>query len=148
MKTISLEMRPDDAEPILRENAELAARYGAFCDYITSERVANRPNSTPIAEARKDWLTRFLRAKRIVESFGVDYEMTTEGETLTVYAPTKVLKSRLVTIAGLTFRHVEKSEPDLNPKNWSPEYRRDVHAEACRQAAKRVVRKWRESLAQ
>lgn len=138
-KTITLELRMEDAEPILREAAYEAAKYGAWCDYITP-RTYNPPvRVTP--EARAGWATRFLRAKRIVESFGVEYEPTSESETLTVHIPDKVLKSHLVKIAGMTFRHVDESVSD--PKRAMPEHRREVHSQACHAAADRVVRAWK-----
>lgn len=145
MKNITLTIRADDAEPILLKAAEDAAKYGAWCDHITI-RTYNAPRwrGMKLADAKKEWMAKFLQAKRIVESFGIEYEQTSEPETLTIYIPTKVLKSHIVEIAGLRMRHVDKSVPD--PKNAVPEYRSDVHAEACRQAAKRAVRKWKETL--
>jgi len=147
MDTITLALRAEDAEPILRLHAELAARYGAFCDHITRKTV-ERPNAyTPIEEARAEWLAKFLQAKRVVESFGLEYEPTSEAETLTVYVPDKVLKSRIVKgVAGMSFRLIDKSVPD--PKNARPKWRGGVHQEACRHAAERVVRRWRAALAQ
>jgi hypothetical protein len=71
-----------------------------------------------LAEEKKEWLARFLAAKRIVEAFGVEYEPTSEAETMTVHFPMK-----------------------------SQKYRHGIHAEACRQAAKRVVRTWRATAA-
>lgn len=146
MKTVTLDLRIEDAEPILRTYAEIAAKYGALCDHITPRTVERPSHSIPLADCKKDWNDKFLRAKRIVESFGIEYEMTSEAETLTTYIPDKVLKSHLVKIAGMTFRHIDKSKPD--PKNARPQYRSGVHAEACRQAADRAVRKWRLSLQQ
>lgn len=145
-KTITLDIRTEDAEPILRQYAELAARYGALVDHMTKRTVGRPSSSLPLDECKAEWQEKFLRAKRIVESFGVDYEMTTAEETLTTYIPDKVLKSHLVKVAGVTFRHVDKSIPD--PKNAMPQYRSGVHAEACKAAADRVVRRWRAALAE
>lgn len=144
-KTITLELRTEDAEPLLREAAERAAKYGAFLDNFT-KRTYMVPRSGPIEDAREVWKAKFLKAKRMVEAFGVEYEPTSEGETLTIYIPDKVLKSHLVKIAGVTLRHIDKSEPDF--KNPLPCYRGGTHEEACRQAADRVVRRWRAMIEQ
>ena len=82
----------------------------------------------------------------MVEAFGVEYEPTSQDETLTV-----------------DYRYVGgttkvKNFPGIGPVGWStgskpdydhpyPSYRGEVHSEACRQAADRVVRRWRETLA-
>lgn len=142
MKTITLELRPEDAEPILRENAMLAAKYGAWLDFITRKTVESpKPSGTPFDQWRKNIQSRFWRAKRIVESFGVEYEPTSEGETLTVWMGTKILKSHIVEpIKGFPMRFIDKSEDD--PSDLRPQYREEVHTEACRQAANRAIRKW------
>jgi hypothetical protein len=137
---ITLELRAADAEPILREAAEHAAMYGAWCDHFT-RRTVNAPFGSDNFDDRKRlWQERFLRAKRIVAAFGIEYEQTSEEETLTVYVPDKVLKSHIVKAGGIAFRHIDKSVPD--PKNAQPAYRKEVHREACRAAADRVVRRW------
>src|ERR1035437_9101297 len=82
---VTLTLLADDAEPFLLQAAEEAAKFGAWCDYITAK-TYNAPNwgNMELADRKKEWREKFLRAKRIVESFGVDYEQTTEAETLTV----------------------------------------------------------------
>lgn len=89
---VSLTLLADDAAPILYNAAEMAARYGALCDYITI-RTYDSPgrNGPSLADSKKEWLAKFLSAKRIVESFGVEYEPTSEGETMTVHIPDPVL---------------------------------------------------------
>lgn len=79
-----------------------------------------------------------------MEAFGVEYEQVSEAETLTVYIPERVLKSHVVNMGDLAMQMVDKSEPDY--KNPHPAYRGDVHREACRQAADRVVRAWKATL--
>lgn len=147
-KTVTLTLRADDAEPILREAAKDAAKFGAWCDYITKRTVnspARNENSSNLVDIKRAWQTKFLTAKRVVESFGVEYEPTSEQETLGVYIPIKVLKSHAVNLGGLArLRHIDESEPD--PANARPEYQPMIHSEACKQAAERVVRKWRETL--
>lgn len=148
-KTITLELRPEDAEPMLRQAADDAAKFGGWCDHIT-RRTVDMPWASAMLgrddfdKNKQEWQSRFLQAKRIVEAFGVEYEATSEQETLTTYIPDKVLKSHLVKVAGMTWRHIDKSMPD--PKNARPRYAKAVHAEACKQAADRVVRRWREIL--
>jgi hypothetical protein len=147
--TITLELRLEDAEPILRKAAYDAALYGGRWLHIT-RRCVNRPGS--ISDATFDataaeWQRQYLAAERMVEAFGIEPETTSEGETLTVYVPDIVLKSHVVQMAGMAFRHIDKSKPDANRKNWRPEYRRGVHEEAARQAAERVVRRWRDAIA-
>lgn len=129
MKTIRLELSIGDAEPILRQHAELAAMYSGLLDYIT-RRTGNDPRHTgeSLDEARERWRKVFLRCKRVVELFGVEFSPTSEAEALTVDHPYKRRKDG-------THEH------DL--KNPFPSYRRAVHAEACRQAADRTVRAWR-----
>lgn len=145
MKTITLELRPEDAEPILREAAYKTALYGGRWLHVT-RRCVNRPgvSSGDFESASKEWHREYLAAERLVEAFGVEPETTSEGETLTVYVPDIVLKSHIVDLGrGMKFRHIDSSKPDPNRKNWRPEYRRGVHEEAARQAADRVVRRWR-----
>lgn len=146
--TITLELRPEDAEPILRKSAYEAALYGGRWLHIT-RRCVNRPGTLSDAtfEANAaEWHRQYLAAERMVEAFGVEAETTSEGETLTVYVPDIVLKSHVVQMAGMAFRRIDKSKPDTNRKNWRPEYRRGVHEEAARQAAERVVRRWLETV--
>lgn len=137
-KAITITVRMDDVEPVLREAARDAAMYGALCDYMT-KRTGNRPTGYGelLEDARKRWQAKFLRAKRIVEAFGVEYEPTSEQETLTVDFPWVGGKRKLV--ANL-FYEVSGQTQDF--KRPFPSYRREVHQEACRQAADRVVRRW------
>jgi hypothetical protein len=146
-KPVTLTLSPQDAEPILLDAARQAALYGAWCDYITPKTV-NSPGNWQrdvFANQRKEWQAKFLRAKRIVEAFGVEYEPTSEEETLTVYIPNKNEKRRLRNIGGIDFTEVSGGEPDY--AHPQPEYRRAVHSEACFQAAHRVVDRWRATIA-
>jgi hypothetical protein len=143
--TITLTMRPQDAEPILLDEARKAALYGAWCDYITPKTVNSPGRWNMLAEDKKRWQAQFLRSKRIVEAFGVEYEPTSEEETLTVYIPQKNEKRRVRNIAGIGFTEVSGGEPDY--AHPLPEYRKAVHHEACWQAAHRVVARWRATLA-
>lgn len=134
---VTLELRADDAEPILRKAAYEAAKFGAWCDYITA-RTYNPPGSP--AQRKKEWLANFLRAKRIVETFGVEYEPTSEQETLTVGY--RYVGGRAENIVGFTV--IRGSKPDYS--NPVPQYRGEVHSQACHAAADRVVRAWRRTL--
>lgn len=143
MTTINLALRATDAEPILREAARDAAKYSAYLDCITRQ-TGNSPKSSgeSLADARKDWQAKFLRAKRIVEAFGVEYEQTSEQETMTVDYPFVGGKTKVMDIAGVKFGMRSGSRPDY--ANPYPYYWSGVHAEACRHAAARTVRKWME----
>ena len=143
---VDLKMRVEDAEPILRTAAFDAARYSAFCDYITP-RTYNPPaahSGRSLADQKKIWRDRFLKAKRMVEAFGVEYEMTTEQEAMTVHIPMKNEKRTLVKVGGMAFNRLSGGEPDF--KNPRPAYRGAIHQEACNQAADRTVRRWRAGL--
>lgn len=139
---IALMLLPDDAEPILRKNAYDAAKYGAFVDYIT-KKTYDAPNR-PDAEQRKRWLSEFLAAKRIVEAFGIEYEQTSEQETLTLNFPYVGGKRKLKNVAGMAFYEVTGSKPDY--AHPQPSYRHEVHSAACIAAANRVVKAWRKTL--
>lgn len=144
MQTINLTLRADDAEPILRTAAFDAARYGSWCDYITGK-TYSAPFSTSgktTAAQKADWHLRFLKAKRMVEAFGVEYQMVSEAETLTVHIPMKNQKHKPRNIAGMRFLEVVGGEPDY--ANPQPCFRGGVHEDACKAAADRVVRAWRE----
>lgn len=133
-KTITLALRAEDAEPILRQAAYNAAKYGAWCDFFTRKTVG-----IPAGE-RPQWTAKFLEAKRVVEAFGVEYEATTEPETMGLYYPYVGGKR----INRGFFNEIVGGKPDY--KNPLPQYRAEIHAEACRQACERVVRRWRQSL--
>jgi len=132
-KTFQIGPMPvDDLEPILRKAAYDAAMNSALVDHITP-RTWHAPtwtNPKAFRGCQAEWQGRFLRAKRLVEAFGVEYEPTSEEETLTVW-----------------WRHKKQGavgnewNPDYD--NPEPSYRGVVHAEACRAAADRVVRRWR-----
>lgn len=147
MNNVALTLRADDAEPFLRKAAEDAAKFGAWCDYITKKTGGN-PKSTSEStdDAKKRWLQKFLAAKRIVEAFGVEYEQTSEEETMTINYNYVGGKTKVMDVGGIKFGMRTGSQPDY--KNPYPYYRGDVHAEACRQAAIRVVRAWRANLCQ
>ena len=143
MKMVTLTLRAEDAEPILRQAADTAARYGAYLDHITRRTVGSPAlylSKTSFDDFRKEWRAKFLAAKRIVEAFGVEHEPTSEAETLTVWIGMKNEKRRPLKVAGLAMVEVSGGEHDYD--NTRPEYRRDVHAQACRYAADRVVRRW------
>lgn len=144
MGTLSITLRTDDAEPILRQAAYDAAKFGALCDHMTAK-THDAPTgfSESVADARKRWSEQFLRAKRIVEAFGVEYEPTSEAETLTLWHDYVGGKTRKTEMG---FRVTEGSQPDY--KHPRPAYRREVHTHACHAAADRVVRAWRHSLQQ
>jgi hypothetical protein len=148
MQTIAITLRADDAEPILRSHAERAARYGAYCDFITRGCLrwpSGRGRS--LDEHKKDWREEFLKSKRMVEAFGVDYEPTSEPETLTVdyrYIGGKVKVVDLGFELGKVGMRTG-SVPDY--KHPLPAWSGGIHEEACRQAAERVVRRWRAGLA-
>lgn len=129
---ITLQVLPDDIEHVLRTEAYNAAKYSAFVDYF-GPRTYEAPTiqGETIADAKVRWQAWFLRAKRIVEAFGVEVELTSEQETMTVYTPPKPGTGRTWV-------------PD--DKNRVPAYRREVHSQACHAAASRVVRRWREAL--
>lgn len=140
MQQVTLTLRADDVEPFLRKAAYDAAMNSALCDYITPK-TGNRPTwGDSFAECRKEWQARFLRAKRIVEAFGVEYEQTSEAETMTIDWRWIGGTSKLVKVAGIAFNEVKGSQPDY--KNPFPSYRGEVHSQACHAAAKRVVRNW------
>jgi len=146
---ITITLRAEDAEPILREAARKAALAGACVDYIT-KRTERSPwvyaRRQPFDDWRRATQAEFIRAKRMVEAFGVDYEPTSEEETLTVCYPMKNEKRTPVAIGGLLrYTRVEGGEPDY--KKPIPKYQGGVHEEACKQAADRVVRRWRATLA-
>jgi hypothetical protein len=144
-KTITLELRVEDAEPILRAAAKEAAEFGGLLDHVTRKTggIRHQLFREKFDDARKRWHQRFAKAKRMVEAFGVEYEPTSEAETLTVDyrwigGTTKVKRIPGIGPVGWT----TGSQPDY--AHPFPSYRGEVHAEACRQAASRVVRAWRE----
>jgi len=143
---VSLTLPARDAEPWLRQAAEDAAKLSAWCDHLTRKTLhAPSWGGVSLEDAKKDWRARFVRAKRIVESFGVEYQQTSEAETLTVDYPHVGGKTRIMRVPGIgPVGWRSGAEPDY--KHPQPCYRGGVHAEACRQAADRVVRAWRATL--
>jgi hypothetical protein len=144
-KNITLVMRAEDAEPILRKQAEEAAKFGALLDYATRKTYGVREQGVgeSFDEARKRWHLRFAKAKRMVEAFGVEYEPTSEGEALTVDYRWVGGTRKIMNLPGIgPVGHISGSQPDY--KNPLPAFRGEVHTEACRAAADRVVRRWRE----
>lgn len=142
-KTIRLALQADDAQPILWEAARTAAEFGALLDHVTRKTggVRHRGHSETFDDARKRWHQRFAKAKRMVEAFGVDYEPTSEAETLTVDYRWVGGTTKVVRIPGIgPIGHTTGSKPDY--AHPFPSYRGEVHAEACRKAADRVVRTW------
>lgn len=133
---ITLTILADDAKPILWQAAFEAAKFGAWTDYFASH-VGNLPSGMD----RKTWQGRFLKAKRMVEVFGVEYEPTSEAETLTVDYPWEGGTREFVAGVGYV-----TSGQTQNLNLPYPSYRREVHTKACEAAADRVVRRWRASL--
>lgn len=144
---IMLALRPEDAEPILREAAREAAEFGGLLDHVTRrvERKPYRGHGEAYEVTRKNWQARFAKAKRMVEAFGVDVESTSEAETVTVDYPYEGGKRKPMDVAGVRFNYVTGSQP--NYKKPYPVHWRGVHAEAAIQAADRVVRRWRQTIA-
>jgi hypothetical protein len=148
-KTITLQLGADDAEPFLRDAAFEAAKFSALLDHIT-RRTHDAPgyryrDPDWYSRARREWQARFLRAKRIVEAFGVEYEQTSEPETLTIVFPQIGGERKIAKIGG--FRVIKVSGQVDDENNPIPAYRREVHTHACHAAAARVVRRWREVIA-
>jgi hypothetical protein len=125
-KTITLTLRVEDAEPILAEAAYEAAKFGSLLDYVP-RKCWNSPRRSGVRvtheQQNEDWRARFLRAKRIVESFGLEYEQPSEAET------------------------IDMLYDECDEKKLVPRYRGEVHREAAKAAAGRVVRRWKERLA-
>lgn len=147
-QTVTITLSIDDVESFLRRNAIDAAKYSAYCDYF-SKRTYNMPTwgGLRFDDLRKEWNERFLRAKRIVESFGVEYEMTSEEETLTISYPYWINETVKIRDLGPSLGKVRmRSGGEPNYKRPLPTYRGGVHDEACKAAADRVVRRWRAML--
>jgi hypothetical protein len=133
MSTVNLTLRVEDAEPILWKAAYEAALYGARVDYVPRN-CYDSPFSSfskSYDECKREANEHFLRAKRIVEAFGVGHEPTSEAETLTIAFPPK---------KGTGSTYVP------NHKRPTPDYRGAVHVEACKAAADRVIRSWKQTL--
>ncbi|HZP68392.1 MAG TPA: hypothetical protein VFB29_00495 [Pseudolabrys sp.] len=144
MTKVTITLPADDAEPFLRRAAEDAAKFGAWCDYLGPKtRLAPSWGGLDYREAKAEWRERFLKAKRIVEAFGIEYEPTSEAETMTVDFDVIGGKVRLTPHIPGVGRVGIRSGATLDYKHPRPAYRRAVHEEACRQAAIRVVRRWR-----
>lgn len=144
-KTVTIELPVEEAESILRSHAGIAARFGAYLDYITRRTYQMPgPEYTAFDDRRKIWNEKYLGSLRVVRAFGIEPERTSEEETLTVHIPMKNEKRKLRVIAGMQFNEVSGGEPDY--KHPIPEHRVRVHLEACIAAAERTVRKWKETL--
>lgn len=147
MKNTTLTLPIEDAEPILRKAAYEAARFGGFLDYIGRKTYLPRgmpgPHGDGYDASRQIWQARFLKAKRMVEAFGVEYEQTTEPEALgTTYPYWKNEKVRRRHVPGIGMMiHREGGEPDM--KRPVTTYQGNIHDDACEAAAERVVRRWR-----
>ncbi len=135
--TISLEAR--DARPILDRAAYEAARYGSLVDYITLQ-TWNAPGSGSIADLKVEWRRKFLAAKRVVESFGVEYVAVSEEDTVNPRGHVPYIGGKRERLAGFDF--VTGAKPDPNPKNHKPQYRGAHHLEACKKAAEQTVALW------
>lgn len=138
---ITLQVR--DARPILWQAARDAAYYGSLTDYITL-RTWNAPGARkPIADLKVDWRRKFLAAKRVVNSFGVDYFAVSEEDTVNPkghvpYVGGRVKKLRLGSLGTIGMR--EGARPD--PKKAEPQYKGAHHLQACDAAADKTVEFW------
>lgn len=148
MSTVTLSLRVEDAKPILRKAAYEAALYGGHADHIP-RRSWGRPGPTgeTFDDFRKRCAGRFVEAKRIVEAFGVEVELTTEPEAMTIHYPhRKGGKYKKHNVAGFVMRERIGGETD-----WSkpePMYRSEVHRYASEAAADRVIRAWERLLSE
>lgn len=141
-RTVTVTLRADDAEPIVWQAAYDAAKYGACLDYVT-RRTRNSPGGLDYDANRVRWHAAFVRAKRLLAAFGLDPEPTSEEETLTVSYDHVGGKRKRVIVGGLLqYYRIEGGGPDY--KHPQPAYRGEVHSMACRAAADRVVRRWKE----
>lgn len=86
-KTVTVTLLQDDAAKIITEHAAIAARFGAYLDYV-DRRTANAPVNwhrdppETLEHARERWHRVFVRSKRIVEAFGATVEALTREETV------------------------------------------------------------------
>jgi hypothetical protein len=151
MKKVTITLPADDLEPTLRKYAFEAARYSAWCDHIQPYRTYMGPgpgygSRLTAQEVKAEWREKFLRGKRIVEAFGIEYEQTSEDETVYIsYPHMKGEKRERVNVGGLmAFTRVSGGTADFKKPEIT--FRGGVHEEACNQAAERVIRKWRASL--
>ena len=144
-KTITLELRPEDAEPILRKAAQDAAKWGALLDYATRKtgNLRDRGYGESYEDARKRWQQSFIKAKRMVEAFGVEYEQTSEAEALTVDYRLVGGKVKVLNLSGSVGKVGVRTGGEFDYKHPYPAFRGEVHSQACYAAADRVVRKWR-----
>lgn len=145
-KTITIALCLEDAEPMLRQAAKEAAEFGALLDYVTRKtgNVRQRNMGERYDDARARWQKRYLKAKRMVEAFGIEYEPISEGEALTVgyrYVGGKTTIRRMPGIGPVQW--TEGSKPDYD--HPYPEMRGEIMTQACIAAADRVVRRWREA---
>jgi hypothetical protein len=148
MKTITIELRPEDAEPILRQAAYEAALYGGRWDYI-NRRTYNYPGSGSLEDLRAGWKERFLKGKRMVEAFGIEYEQTSEEEAMTISYPyTKNEKVKIVNLGPPLGSVRVRSGGETDWKKPTPTYRGGVHETAAHAAADRVVQKWKAAMAE
>lgn len=133
-QTVTVTLRREDAEPILRKAAYEAAKFGAFVDHCTRRTVncPHRGHGESFEDAKARWSKWYLQAKRTVEAFGVEYSMTSAEETIGIYWPPK---------PGTGTQYV----PDY--ANPLPMHRGEIHSQACHAAAERVVRAWKAKLA-
>lgn len=144
--TVTVALQADDIEPWLRQAADDAARYSSLADHIGRATYhAPLGHGESYEDARARWQRAFLKARRIVQAFGVDYEPVSEEETLTITfdeigGRTKVM--RLPGLGPVGWR--TGGRPDY--RHPRPCYRGGVHHAACNAAADRVIRRWRAGL--
>ncbi len=153
MSTVTITLRRDDAAPILREAANDAAHYGAMLDYVTRRTVdvsgrtyagqihwyTGKRTVDNFDELRKEWRDKWLRAKRIVEAFGVEPSGVSEEEAIGIqygWLKTGAKHPR-------ENRKVRAGEGVQNYDEQWPKLRGSIFHEACRQAAERTVRAWK-----
>lgn len=146
-KTVTLTLQIPDARPILHHAAYDAAYFSALVDYVTTK-TANRPGgfANSLADAKVEWNRKFLRARRVVNSFGMDYERIPEEEVINPkgYVPYEGGTRKLEKVGGVSFVRVEGSKP--NYKKAGPMFRGEAFRAACKVSAERVVTLWLKEL--
>lgn len=142
MKMITIELRQDDAEPILREAARKAALNGGRWLYITRKTCGAPTTSAGFDADSEGWHREYLAAERMVEAFGVEAEVTSEAETMTITFQMKNQKQTVVRVPGIG-PVAWRSGGEMDYKRPLPSYRGGIHQSAAEAAADRVVRRWR-----
>lgn len=140
--SIHLTLRVEDAEPILRQAAFDAAKFGGYLDNVP-RRIWNSPaRGSKYEESRAEWRGKYLAAKRIVEAFGVEVELADGDFVGTHYPHTKGGKREILDVGGLKFAMMKGAKTDHSrpEKQWL-----GVRFQEAAEAAQgRAVAKWRE----